>query len=185
MAIHLMDPAFQALKLGGRPVKVFSEGPPPSKHCGPTQMKTTFTFPAYDGKKKVVIYWYEGMSSPADAVQAKLPMNGSLFIGSKGKISIAHGRAPQILNANPATEQEPLPAFSDTYHHQQWITACKTNSPTGSHFGYAGPFTEVVLLGNVAYRKGGTISYNPATMSTGDNIADALLRKDYRHGWSI
>ncbi|MCH2201511.1 MAG: Gfo/Idh/MocA family oxidoreductase [Fuerstiella sp.] len=185
MAIHLMDPAFQALKLGGRPVKVFSEGPPPNEYSGPRHMKTTFTFPAQGKKKQVVIYWYEGMARPANDIQEKLPMNGSLFVGSKGEISIAHGKAPQVLNADTAIEQQPLPTFSDTHHHQQWINACKTKSATGSNFGYAGPFTEVVLLGNVAYRRGRTISYDPVTMSTGDDIADALLRKDYRDGWHV
>ena len=76
-------------------------------------------------------------------------------------------------------------SFSGTHHHQQWITACKTGSPTGSSFAYAGPFTEIVLLGNVAYRAGEEITYDPETMTTGNPKADALLRKDYRKGWEV
>ena len=39
MAIHLMDPSFWALELGG-PVKVTSKGPAPNPHSGPTWMET-------------------------------------------------------------------------------------------------------------------------------------------------
>jgi len=186
MAIHLMDPTFQALKLGGRPVSVVSHGPAPNAHSGPTHMTTQFTFPEWNGQSKVVVHWYEGTAKATGAVAKKLPMNGSLFIGSGGEIAIEHGQEPQLL-ASQATVPltEPLPEFSNTAHHQQWIKACKTGSATGSNFGYAGPFTEVVLLGNVAYRIGREVTYDPTSMSTGDAAADALLRKDYRAGWEV
>ena len=37
-------------------------------------------------------------------------------------------------------------------HHKEWIEAAKGGKPAGSNFGWAGPLTEVVLLGNVALR---------------------------------
>ena len=40
------------------------------------------------------------------------------------------------------------------------LVACKTGSPTASHFGYAGPMTESVLLGNVALRVGKKIEWD-------------------------
>lgn len=184
MAIHLLDPTFWAFDLGGRPVTVSSQGPPPHAHSGPTQMTTKFTFAAHGDAKQLVVYWYEGTAKPSDDVAADLPMNGSLFVGSKGKIAIAHGQQPKVLGGGEATAAAGG-SFSGNHHHQQWITACKTGSATGSNFGYAGPFTEVVLLGNVAYRVGHEISYDPGKMSTGDDAADALLRKDYREGWKL
>ena len=186
MAIHLMDPTFQALDLGGRLVKVKSQGPPPHEHSGPTHMTTQFTFPAQGDQSEVSVYWYEGATKPPAELAAKLPMNGSLFIGSGGEISIRHSQQPRILKGGDvAADKVKTARFSGTHHHQQWITACKTGSATGSSFAYAGPFTEVVLLGNVAYRVGREIAYNPATMSIGDKEADALLRKDYRTGWEV
>jgi len=148
-------------------------------------MITKFTFPKSDGQPEVILHWYEGTAKPADDIAAKLPMNGSLFIGSKGEIAIEHGKEPQLLTSQVTDPVEPLFEFSNTEHHQQWIRACKTGSATGSNFGYAGPFTEVVLLGNVAYRIGHELTYDPASMSTGDPAADALLRKDYRAGWEV
>lgn len=48
----------------------------------------------------------------------------------------------------------------------------------------SGPFTEIVLLGNVAYRTGEPIEYDPETMKV-TNVAKAneLLTKTYRKGW--
>lgn len=71
-------------------------------------------------------------------------------------------------------------------HHQQWIEACKTGSRTGSNFAYAGPFTEIVLLGNVAYRVGKPVTYDPATMRITDvPEANQFLGKGYRKGWEV
>ncbi len=115
-------------------------------------------------------------------------MNGSLFIGDKGRIAIEHGQLPQLLPVERFKEfQPPKPYLPDSPgHHQQWINACKTGSPTGSHFGYAGPFTEIVLLGNVAYRVGETIEYDPKKVKvTNNKAANGLLGKDYRKGWEL
>jgi predicted dehydrogenase len=185
MAIHLLDPTFSAFDLGGRPVKVVSQGPPPHAHSGPKHMTTKFTFAATEDQGPLTVYWYEGAAKPAAHVAEILPMNGSLFIGSKGKIAIQHGRAPKVLDAEPSAGEPDTATFSGTHHHQQWIAACKTGSATGSNFAYAGPFTEVVLLGNVAYRAGHEIEYNPRTVSTGSETTDRLLRKDYRQGWHL
>ena len=56
----------------------------------------------------------------------------------------------------------------------------------GYNFQYAGAFTEIVLLGNVAYRVGQAIQYDPATMKvTNVPEANALLTKSYRKGWEV
>ena len=66
------------------------------------------------------------------------------------------------------------------------VTVVGTGSRTGSPFTYAGPFTEVVLLGNVAYRVGKTIEFDPETMKV-TNAAEAnqYLSKSYRSGWEM
>ncbi len=58
--------------------------------------------------------------------------------------------------------------------------------PTGSAFTYAGPLTELMLLGNVAYRAGATIEFDPQTMKV-TNLAEAnqYLSKSYRKGWEV
>ncbi|HZL89534.1 MAG TPA: Gfo/Idh/MocA family oxidoreductase [Pirellulaceae bacterium] len=187
MAIHLMDPAFWALELGG-PVKVTSKGPPPHPDCGPIAMETRFEFAARGKLPPVEVFWYEGEARPPEEIAKELPMNGSLFIGAKGRIAIQHDQMPKLLPEKEFADfKGPEPYLPKSPgHHEQWIAACKTGSKTGSHFGYAGPFTEIVLLGNVAYRIGKTVEYDPAQMKiTNVSDANALLSKAYRSGWEV
>ena len=187
MAIHLMDPTFWALDLNG-PVTVSSRGPDANPHSAPTWMETTFEFGQRNKLAPVKVIWYEGTAVPPASIAAELPMNGSLFIGSKGRIAIAHDKFPVLLPEKdfvdfkrPATYLPKSPG-----HHLQWLNACKHGSPTGSNFQYAGRFTEIVLLGNVAYRCGTTIQYDPATMKvSGSDRAQHLLSKEYRAGWGL
>jgi len=187
MAIHLMDPTFWALELGG-PVRVTSKGPPPNPDSGPTGMETRFEFSKRGELAPVDVYWYEGEAKPKKEIAAELPMNGSLFLGDKGRIAIAHGGAPKLLPTDQFADfKGPDPYLPKSPgHHRQWIEACKTGSRTGSPFTYAGPFTETVLLGNVAYRVGQTIEFDPATMKI-TNVPEAnhYLAKSYRAGWEV
>lgn len=202
MAIHLMDPAFWGLKLSG-PVTVRSDGPPPDAHCGPKWMHTRFQFGQRGELAPVEVHWYEGETSPSADIAKELPMNGSLFIGDKGKIAIAHDGMPKLIPNEASAElkaPEPYLAASPG-HHRQWIDAAKGNGKASSSFDYAGAFTEVVLLGNVAYRTGLEIVYDPAkgrvtktqtTSATRASIANSglsaandLLDKPYRKGWEV
>jgi predicted dehydrogenase len=187
MAIHLMDPAFWALELGGK-VKVTSKGPPPNPVSGPTWMETHFEFVARGKLPPVEVVWYEGTAKPPAEIAKELPMNGSLFIGDKGRIAIEHDKFPKLLPEDKFADFKGPESYlpKSPGHHQQWIDACKTGSKTGSNFGYAGPFTEIVLLGNVAYRVGQPIEYDPARMKI-TNVSDAneLLTKSYRKGWEV
>jgi len=187
MAIHLMDPTFWALELGG-PVKVTSKGPQPHAGSGPTWMETRFEFGKRGDLPPVDVYWYEGEAKPREEIAKELPMNGSLFLGDEGRIAIAHDGHPKLLPEEKFADFKGPDSYLPTSpgHHQQWIEACKTGTRTGSPFTYAGPFTEVVLLGNVAYRVGKTIEFDPATMKV-TNVPDAnqYLSKSYRKGWEI
>lgn len=187
MAIHLMDPSFWALELGG-PVKVTSEGPALHSHSAPKWMITKFQFGQRGKLVPVDAYWYEGEAKPRDDIAKELPMNGSLFIGDKGRIAIAHDGQPKLLPEDKFVDfKGPEPYLPKSPgHHAQWIAACKTGSRTGSNFGYAGPFTEIVLLGNVAFRAGTTIEFDPATGKiTNASKAEQFLTKSYRKGWEV
>jgi hypothetical protein len=151
-------------------------------------MKTTFEFGQRGERPPVKVHWYEGEAKPSPEIASELPMNGSLFIGDEGKIAIAHGDFPKLLpEAKFADFKAPAPSLPESPgHHQQWINACKHGTPTGSSFAYAGPFTEIVLLGNVAYRVGQPIEFDPASMSiTNVSEANKYLTKSYRKGWEL
>ncbi len=187
MAIHLMDPVFMALDLGG-PVKVTSSGPAVLPDSGPTEMITKFEFGRRGELPPCTVYWYEGQAKPTGEVAELLPMNGCLLMGDDGKVACQHSHYPTLYKGTEKQSFEPKEAkkFDDGHHHRQWIAACKTGSSTGSNFDYAGPFTEIVLLGNVAYRTGKTIQYDPQQMKvTNVPSANDLLDKEYRRGWEV
>jgi hypothetical protein len=67
-----------------------------------------------------------------------------------------------------------------------WLRACKGGQPACSNFDYAGPFTEIVLLGNIALRTGKRIEWDgPNMCSTNCPEAAQYVKKQYREGWSL
>lgn len=68
----------------------------------------------------------------------------------------------------------------------EWLTAIRGQAPALSNFDYAGPFTEVVLLGNLAVRLGKKINWDSVNMKAiGIPEADALIKGQYRAGWEL
>jgi hypothetical protein len=67
------------------------------------------------------------------------------------------------------------------------VDAIRTQSQAVSNFDYAGPFTETVLLGNVALRFPGTrLLWDSATMTvTNMPAASQFVQHHYRQGWSL
>ena len=70
--------------------------------------------------------------------------------------------------------------------YSEWIEACKGGPKALSSFDYSGPFTEIVLLGNLAVRLGKRIEWDAkALKATNAPEADELIRRKYRKGWSL
>src|SRR5207237_8009762 len=71
--------------------------------------------------------------------------------------------------------------------HKEWIAACKGDGQTNSSFAqYAGPLTEMVLLGDLAVRTGRVLELNPETGQVANaTIPEEYIRPTYRSGWSV
>jgi len=83
------------------------------------------------------------------------------------------GNVPQTIRRVPDEDVE-------------WIEACKGGPKALSSFDYSGPFTEMVLLGNLAVRLGKRIDWDAkALKATNAPEADELIRRIYRKGWSL
>ena len=68
----------------------------------------------------------------------------------------------------------------------EWIEACKGGAKPLSSFDYAGPFTEMVLLGNLAVRLDKRIEWDSqALKATNAPEADELIQLECRKGWSL
>jgi len=82
-----------------------------------------------------------------------------MFIGTKGKLLLdCYGANPRLLPTKLMTEKK-MPAEKlkrvPEGHYLQWVNACIAgygNATTSSPFEYAGPFTESILMGNLAIR---------------------------------
>ena len=83
--------------------------------------------------------------------------------------------------------QRPAPTIPESIgHHKEWLTACKTGSPTTCPFDYSGPLTEANHLGNVAYRLGRKIQWDPVGLkATNAPEAARFIRREYRKGWNL
>jgi hypothetical protein len=71
-------------------------------------------------------------------------------------------------------------------HFEEWLVACKTGKPTGSNFDYAAALTIANHLGNVAYRIGRKLEWDPVSLKARNvPAAEGLIRKSYRKGWKL
>ena len=63
---------------------------------------------------------------------------------------------------------------------------CKAGAAPLSNFGYAGPLTEMVLMGNIAIQTGKRIEWDSERFEI-TNLPDAnlLLPREYRAGWTL
>ena len=71
-------------------------------------------------------------------------------------------------------------------HHRDWIRACKGGEPACSNFSIAGPYTEWLTLGAVAYHFEGKLMWDSAKWRfTNNNEANRFLQPVCRKGWKL
>ena len=174
MACHVLDPVYQALKLG-YPEKLSGSSTQVNTESAPQAETVEFDFPARAKEKNqempaVKVFWYDGGILPrrpdllpeGENLMAD-GLGGCIFIGSKDtmitgcggfRARLLSGRVPKVT---PYLRRVPgAIGYVDGPHEQDWIRACK-ESPENrvegtSNFAYAGPFNEMVLLGVLAIR---------------------------------
>jgi hypothetical protein len=68
----------------------------------------------------------------------------------------------------------------------EWLSAIKTGTPALSNFASSGPFSEVVLLGNLALRLGQRVEWDAKNLVAKNAPGAApLIRRAYRKGWEL
>lgn len=198
MACHVMDPAFWALKLGDASsfsVEVI-EAEGQNDVQVPTASVLKYSFPERSGLPPVDFYWHDGGKLPARpaGVPAAEKLGdsdgGSFLIGSGGALGTStYGTSTKLLPEarmkGYMLPAETIPRVKGS-HYRNWIESCKGADPSCSNFTYAGPFAEMVLVGNVALRTRSKVDYDfvNGTVS-GNAAASALLTKEYREGWVL
>lgn len=185
---HWNDLPFWALKLDA-PKTIDASGPPPNPEIAPASMSARYEYGARGDLPAVSLTWYQGTSKPAVWHEGKIPKwdSGCLFIGDKGMLLADYGKHVLLPEKDFADYQRPAPTIPRSIgHHKEWIRACKTGEPTTCNFGYAGPLTEANHLGNVAYRAGQKLEWDPQNMRFPNApAAERFLGRQYRSGWSL
>jgi len=115
---------------------------------------------------------------------------GALLVGGKGRIhSTGHNATFRLLPESQfqgIDKDRPAHVDASRGHEADWFVACRGGKPAWAAFDYASALNEFLMLGNVATQFEGPLEFDPAQMKILNNAAaDALLRCDYRRGWSL
>ena len=197
MGCHLLDPTYSALKLV-HPLSIEAESSGVNKETAPKWAIVTYQFPARKNMPPVKLVWYDGGKKPSNellglAAGVKSPDNGTLYIGDKGKMTTeTYGESPKFTPDSKVKEMPEVPKtlVRSAGHYKDWINACKGTPLAGtdftpSHFDYAGPFTEIVLLGNLAVRAGKKLDWDAENLRARNAPEVAqYIRRQYRAGWN-
>jgi predicted dehydrogenase len=224
MACHIMDPVFRCLPID-YPTDVecsmatiwkemWNDTMNPDS-CPPSSI-IHLTFPRKAGKGNIKVSWYDGGLLPKkpDELLPDEPFGnwdgGVLFIGTKGKLLLdCYGANPRLLPTRlmkeKAMPRETIKRVPEG-HYIQWVNACIAGygkGVTSSPFEYAGPFTESILMGNLAIRS--YMMKNPNLKGWDDKYlgrkkllwdaqnmkitnfeeANQFVKRKYREGWSF
>lgn len=224
MACHIMDPIYRILPI------LYPESAECSVsnvwknmwaeanyvESAPPASIIHLTYPRTDNKGKIKVSWYDGgllPRLPDELLPGEAFGNwdgGVLLEGTKGKMLLdCYGANPRLLPTRLMKEKK-MPAQTikrvPEGHYLQWVNACIAGygkGVTSSPFEYAGPFTESILMGNLAIRS--WMMLNPARQGWDDKYlgrkkllwdaknmkitnfdeANQFVRREYRESWEL
>lgn len=224
MACHVMDPIYRILPIDYPDsaecsvATVWKEMWNDTQNldaCPPASI-IHLNYPKKDGKGNIKVSWHDGGLLP-ERPDELLPEEafgnwdgGVLFIGTKGKLLLdCYGANPRLLPTK-LMKEEKMPAEKikrvPEGHYLQWVNACIAghgNAETSSPFEFAGPFTESILMGNLAIRS--WLMKNPKLKGWDDKYlgrkkllwdaknmkvtnfdeANQFVKREYRDGWKL
>lgn len=226
MACHIMDPIYRILPIdypSSAECSIANQYAPgmnqPANYIDscPVASIIHLEYPRKDKKGTLKVSWYDGGLLPKrpDELAPEEEFGnwdgGVLFIGTKGKLlADCYGANPRLL---PLSKNDSAKAVKETIkrvpegHYLQWVNACMAGygkGETSSNFEYAGPFTESILMGNLAIRS--ALYQDPSVSGWGKNSftgrkkllwdaknmkvtnfdeANQFVKREYRDGWSL
>jgi predicted dehydrogenase len=209
MGCHLLDAPFWALNLKypssvESSISVYWHGEwkktEPRNENYPRSSIVRYRFPARGDLPEVSLTWWDGGLLPPRPASLEPDDTlgdsdgGSIFVGDKGVLICGcYGRNPRVF---PEEKMRDLPKDPQSIervsggiegHEKDWVRACKDGKPSSTNFDYAGPLSEMVLMGNLAVRfPNRQLLWNGEQMKvTNDSAADAFVRRTYREGWTL
>lgn len=197
MAAHLLDHPYWALELGA-PETIETRSTAFNGQSWPHATMTHYVFPETGERSSIRLTWYDGglMPQRPDELPEEEELNptgGVIYIGTEGKLMHGtYGTDPRLLSEE-RMEEEPEPPqlferVEDENHEMNWVRAIRGEEEATSPFSYAGPLTEVMLLGIVSLRAGNRkLEWDAENMEV-TNLPEAndyLRRQNPREGWEL
>ena len=160
----------------------------------PTASVVRFKYPASGKRPAVDLVWYDGGMRPQTPEELEiddeeLPIEGMMFVGSKGKILsgfqledphlISQGKMDKDLDAPVRVRGQQVSSGI-----RQWVAAVRGGPQSPSSFLNAWPISEAVNLYAVALRTGKKLLYDGQSQTV-TNVAEAdrYLSREYRKDW--
>jgi hypothetical protein len=185
---HMNDLPFWALELKS-PLAIEADGPPVHPDLAPASMQVRYEFGKRGDLSPVAMTWYQGVNKPQIWKDAGIPKwdSGILFIGEKGMLLADYGRHVLLPEKDFENFTRPEPFIPASPGQQaEWIECAKTGKTPSCNFEYSGWLTEANHLGNVAYRVGKKLEWDPVNLRCPNSPeADKYIRREYRKGWEL
>ena len=203
MGVHIFDTPYNALELDV-PITIKNNCRKPNEFGFPEKNLVTYEFPGTKyTTEKLKWVWEDGSGVPKKHKDLKLPnkdklpMQGAMFIGEKGRLLLPHFMEfPKLIVDNKYEEldltefeksgqitNKPVRDYSgESYlHYHQFVDACLGKDTCSAPFSYSARLTETILLGVIAGRfPGKTLHWDNNLAKFKEEEANKFLDSPYR-----
>src|SRR6266446_4797988 len=198
MGSYSFDTIFRVLKLEA-PASVEASSTDRYEETYPLASIIHYKFAARGDMPAGKFTWYDGGLKPPRPeeleegrvfkVEGEDGDEGLLFVGDRGKILCGFNGAGPKLIPEPkmnSYKQPPKTLPRSPGNEREWLDACKGSKvKPGGNFEFEGLVTETLLLGNVATRAGGKLTWDRAGMKVSADTVQKYVRPERRSGWEL
>ena len=202
MGVHIFDTPYNALALDV-PLTITNNCRKPNGFGFPENNNVTYTFPGTNFTDDTLTWiWSDGPGAPKKhkdlklPKKDKLPLQGAMFIGEKGRLLLPHFMELPRLIIDGEYKEIDVSAF-DPYnslgnskndyerdapkHYHQFVDACLGTDKASAPFSYSARLTETILLGVIAGRfPKKTLHWDNEKTRFKEEEANAFLSGNYR-----
>ena len=202
MGVHIFDTPYNALALDV-PLTIKNKCRKPNGYGFPVNNSVEYTFPGTPYTANTLTWiWSDGPGAPAINKELKLPkreklpLQGAMFIGEKGRLLLPHFmERPRLIIDNEYKEidinkYDPNDLLGNTEndyerdapkHYHQFVDACLGKDKVSAPFSYSSRLTETILLGVIAGRfPNKTLHWNNEKAKFQEEEANQYLSGNYR-----
>lgn len=186
MGVHIFDTPYTALDLDV-PFIINTSCRKPTGFGHPENNVVKYEFPGTRYTTDSLEWiWYDGPGAPEEHEDLllpgneKLPGQGAMFIGEKGRLLLPHWDYPKLIVDGKYEEIE-FPSIELVDHYHQFVDTCLGKDKCSAPFSYAARLTESILLGVVANRfPNKTLHWDIKAAKFSEKKANKLLDSKYR-----